>query len=312
MEVIIFGIKLTLNPIAFHIFGWPIYWYGILIAVGFLLAVIYGLKVAGRFNIDKDRMLDVIIFTTPISILSARLYYVLFDPDKSITTVKEFFGIGSGSGFQGLAIYGGVIGACLGGILLCYIRKVNFFDILDVAAPAFLIGQAIGRWGNFINQEAFGSLTHSSFWGMQSANTIAKVGEGMVHPCFLYESIWCVIGFFVLESFSKKRKFRGQIALLYGIWYGFGRALIEPLRTDSLFTGKIKVSFLLSVILCLTCIVLYFVFRKRSAVKSTEKDYRLMFENEENVNIEEHENESGDIAVQDEKSDGEVAPGTEE
>ena len=137
MEVTIFGIHLTLNPIAFTIpigDGWNVYWYGILIATGFLLAIIYGLKNAKRFEINIDRMLDVVLVTTPVAILCARAYYVLFDPNGSISSFGEFFGFGDSSGFAGLAIYGGVIGAALCGVLMCKLRKINVRDMLDLAA----------------------------------------------------------------------------------------------------------------------------------------------------------------------------------
>jgi phosphatidylglycerol:prolipoprotein diacylglycerol transferase len=205
MDVTIFSLDLTLNPIAFSInignFSWNIYWYGIIIALGFLLALIYGYINAGRFNINLDRMLDIIIVTVPVAILSARTYYLIFDGEK-LESIGDFFGFGDSSGFAGLAIYGAVIGAALAGSLMCKLRKVNIPDMLDLASLGFLIGQGVGRWGNFVNQEAFGTLTGSSWWGMESVNTIAVCGKGLVHPCFLYESIWCITGFFLLNHFS--------------------------------------------------------------------------------------------------------------
>ena len=237
MEVVIFGIKLTVDPIAFTItLGekyWDIYWYGVIIATGFLLALIYGMTNAKRFGLDLNRMLDVVLVTTPVAILCARTYYVIFDGVK-ITSVADFFGFGESSGIAGLAIYGGVIGAFVTGAVMCLIRKVKILDMFDIAAVGFLIGQGIGRWGNFINQEAYGDFTGSSWWGMQSERTISEMGgEGLVHPCFLYESVWCILGFFLLHFISKKRKFSGQLVLTYGVWYGFGRGFIELLRTDA-------------------------------------------------------------------------------
>ena len=217
-NVTIFGIHLKLSPIAFSIpIGsghWDIYWYGIIIATGFLLALIYGLKNAPRYGLNSDRMLDVILVATPVAILSARTYYVIFDGEK-LNGIGDFFGFGTSSGFAGLAIYGGVIGAFAAGAVMCKIRKVKILDMFDVAATGFLIGQGIGRWGNFINQEAYGAFTGSSFWGMQSEKTVSEMGEGLVHPCFLYESIWCIAGFFILNHFSKKRRFSGEISLMY-------------------------------------------------------------------------------------------------
>lgn len=291
MEVTIFGIHLNLNPVAFTIpvgNGWKVYWYGILIATGFLLAIIYGLKNAKRFSIDVDRMLDVVLVTTPVAILCARAYYVIFDPNGSISSFGEFFGFGDSSGFAGLAIYGGVIGAALCGALMCKIKKIKFPDMLDLAALGFLIGQSVGRWGNFINQEAFGTLTNSSWWGMESANTIAVCGEGLVHPCFLYESIWCAVGFVLLHILSKKRHFSGEIALGYAAWYGMGRMFIEMLRTDSLMLGPFRVSVLVSFVLFAVGVSLIIVIRKRQKAAVGEITYTSQFaENEEEEETEE-------------------------
>lgn len=280
MEVIIFGIKLTLNPIAFTIpLGskhWDIYWYGIIIALGFTLALIYAYKNAMRFNIDTDRMLDAVIVTVPVSILCARTYYILFDGEK-LESFSDFFGFSS-SGFSGLAIYGAVIGAFVCGGLMCKLRKINILDMFDLTAIGFLIGQGVGRWGNFVNQEAFGTFTGSSWWGMQSQNTINVMGsEGLVHPCFLYESVWCIVGVFVLHKLSKNRKFSGQILLSYGVWYGFERGFLELIRTDSLMLGKIRVSSLLSFTICIVSAILLYVLLKKNKNQNTE-EYVAVFE----------------------------------
>ena len=283
-EVVIFGIKLTISPVAFSIpLGsrhWDIYWYGIIIATGFLLALIYGIKNASRFNLNTDRMLDVVLVATPVAILSARAYYVIFDGEK-LNGIGDFFGFGNSSGFSGLAIYGGVIGAFVSGAVMCKIRKVNILDMFDIAAVGFLIGQGVGRWGNFVNQEAYGSFTGSTWWRMESTKTIAEMGKGLVHPCFLYESVWCIAGFFVLNYFSKKRRFSGQISLMYCVWYGFGRAIIELLRTDSLMIGNIRVSCLLSLCICIAGAVLLSVNLRRAKENAKTGDYRTVFEENE-------------------------------
>lgn len=279
-NVTIFGIHLKLSPIAFSIpIGsghWDIYWYGIIIATGFLLALIYGLKNAPRYGLNSDRMLDVILVATPVAILSARTYYVIFDGEK-LNGIGDFFGFGTSSGFAGLAIYGGVIGAFAAGAVMCKIRKVKILDMFDVAATGFLIGQGIGRWGNFINQEAYGAFTGSSFWGMQSEKTVSEMGEGLVHPCFLYESIWCIAGFFILNHFSKKRRFSGEISLMYCVWYGFGRGFIELLRTDSLMIGNLKVSCLLSFLISIAAFSALAVLRNRYKENSGSADYEEVF-----------------------------------
>ncbi len=290
-NVTIFGIHLKLDPIAFTLpigkNGWDIYWYGIIIAAGFLLAIIYAYKNADRFNINIDRMLDVILVTTPVAILCARTYYLIFDGEK-LESFSDFFGFGN-SGFTGLAIYGGVIGAFGCGMLMCKLRKVKVLDMFDLAAIGFLIGQGIGRWGNFINQEAFGGPTGSSFFGMTSENVVRDFAmkgydpTALAHPCFLYESIWCIAGFFVLNHFSKKRKYSGQIILMYCAWYGFGRGFIELLRTDSLMLGPLKVSSLLSILICIGSVIVMICLHKRAKVKAANAEYESVFE-EDNIN----------------------------
>ncbi len=282
-DVTIFGIDITLKPIAFSLSlggrQWDVYWYGILIATGFLLAIIYGVKNAHRFNIDKDRMLDVVLVAAPVSIFCARLYYVIFDGVKC-ESIADFFGFGESSGVAGIAIYGAVIGAFLSGGIMCKIKKIKIADMFDLGALGFLIGQGIGRWGNFVNQEAYGSFTGSSFWGMQSQKTIAEMGAGLVHPCFLYESVWCLLGFLLIHKLSKKRNFSGETFLMYCAWYGFGRGFIEILRTDSLMLGNIKVSCLLAFLLCAASVTAIIVIRKKI---KPEAEYESVFsENMEN------------------------------
>ena len=279
-DVTIFGIHLKLNPVAFTLpfgSGWKIYWYGIIIATGFLLALLYALKNAPRLNINADKLLDCVLVTTPVSILCARAYYVIFDP---ATTFANFFNFSS-SGFSGLAIYGAVIGAFVCGWLMCRIKKLGLRDVFDLTAICFLIGQCIGRWGNFINQEAYGSFTGSTFWGMQSNVTVNEMGgEGLVHPCFLYESVWCLLGFLLLHKFSRNRKFSGQIILSYGVWYGFGRGFIELLRTDSLMLGAFRISSLLSFLLCVGCGITLYIGLKRQKAAVHESDYGDQFADE--------------------------------
>ena len=292
-DVTIFGIHLNLNPIAFSIpigGGWDVYWYGIIIAFGFVLALLFGFKNAKRFDIDPDKMLDVILVTTPVAILCARLYYIIFDGVK-LQNIGEFFGFGS-SGFSGLAIYGAVIGALGCGALMCYIKKIKIFDMFDLAVLGFLIGQGVGRWGNFFNQEAYGDFTGSSWWGMTSNRTAYEMGgEGLVHPCFLYESIWCIAGFFIINQLSKKRCFSGQVTLMYCVWYGFGRAIIELLRTDSLMIGNIRVSFLLSLMICLASATFLAVQYRRSRRKAIDAEYSSMFDEQMEESEEIGENE---------------------
>lgn len=289
-HVTIFGIDLTFDSVAFTLpigNGWNIYWYGICIALAFLVAVVYGFTRAKKFDIDPDRLTDVVLVTAPLAILFARIYYIIFDPDPKakIESVADFFGLSEGSGVAGLAIYGAVIGAAVVGFLMCKLRKVNVLDAFDLAAICFLPAQAIGRWGNFFNQEAFGSLTGSSWWGMTSENTVAEVGEGLVHPCFLYESVWCIIGFVLLHLLSKKRKFKGQLALSYGVWYGLGRMFIEGLRTDSLYWGPLRISQWVSGALVLACgITLITIFVKLKTAKN-DLTYEAMFDDIDDTTV---------------------------
>ena len=279
-NVTIFGIHLKLKPIAFTLplgSGWDIYWYGIIIATGFLLALVYAYINAKRFNLELDRVLDVVLVSTPVAILCARSYYLIFDGEK-LESFSDFFGFGN-SGFSGLAIYGAVIGAFLCGLIMCIIRKVKILDMFDLASMGFLIGQGVGRWGNFMNQEAFGGPTGSSWWGMTSENVrsdflmLGYDENALAHPCFLYESVWCIIGFFVINKLSRNRKFSGQTVLMYGVWYGFGRSIIELMRTDSLMIGRLKVSCLLSVVIAVTSLVLLIVLYKRNAEIENAEEY---------------------------------------
>lgn len=235
-------------------------WYGAIIAFGFLLAVLFGGRQAYKWRMSIDKMLDVLIYGTLGGIIGARLYYVAFEWEYYSNHLSEIVRIWHG----GLAIYGGIIGGILAAFITCKINKLNFYNLLDLAGMSLLIGQGIGRWGNFMNQEAFGVNTDLP-WGMKSEKTtdyilsnletFTKNGfsvspDGYVHPTFLYESLWCLVGFGILYIIMKKfRKFSGQIFLCYGIWYGIGRTVFEGLRTDSLYIGDttIRVSQLLSV-----------------------------------------------------------------
>lgn len=275
-NVVIFGIHLHINRIAISFGNFEIYWYGILIALGFLLAIIYGWINAKRFEINVDKMADVILVTAPLAILGARAYFLLFYEGS----FRDFLNFKDG----GLAIYGAVIVAFTVGPIMCKLRKVKIMDMLDLGALGFLIGQSIGRWGNFFNQEAFGSKTGSDWFGMTSENVTRELGEGaLAHPCFLYESIWCAVGFFLLHKISKNRKFSGQIFLLYGVWYGFGRAIIEAFRTDSLYIGSLRVSQVVSILACVICITLlvYLTKKQKQAVIDSGNYNSIFIEEDE-------------------------------
>ena len=257
------GLEFDLNTTAFSIGGFSVAWYGVIIACGFLLAIVYALRSCRAMKINSDHLLDAVIAGTLAGIIGARLYYVIFYPgDMYIKNPMLIFDITSG----GLGIYGGVIAGLGVGALVAKLRKMSVLNVLDLAVLGYLIGQGIGRWGNFVNQEAFGSPT-SLPWGMMSDNT----GGVPVHPCFLYESIWCLLGFVLLHFFTRKlRRYDGQTFLLYLIWYGVGRFFIESLRTDSLYINliftELKVSQLVAVVTVLAAVVLLFVFRRRTVL----------------------------------------------
>ena len=240
------GLALTINRVAVSIGGFNIYWYGVIIAAGMMLALLYAFRNAVDFGIDSDRLVDVVAIGTVMAIVCARIYYVAMAPFK-YNSIWEMIDIRLG----GIAIYGAVIGAFVFGGLAAKWRKIPLLPLFDLVSLGFLIGQGIGRWGNFVNQEAFGINTTLP-WGMYSEGTEAYLKSvqvtlpaGMtvdptapVHPTFLYESIWCLAGFVILASLVKRRKFNGQIFLSYIIWYGLGRSWIEGLRTDSLLIGN--------------------------------------------------------------------------
>ncbi|MGN0622705.1 MAG: prolipoprotein diacylglyceryl transferase [Oscillospiraceae bacterium] len=273
----------SLDRVMFKIPGtdFSIYWYGFLIALGILLAMIYGFKRLKTVGCDPDRATDAVIAGLIGAILGARLYYIAFNDEIKIS---QFFNFRDG----GLAIYGGLIGAIVVGGIVAKLRKLKLTALLDVVAPCFLIGQAIGRWGNFFNQEAFGANTDLP-WGMMSSTTMSFIAEHFddlggkvssyapVHPCFLYESIWCIIGFILLHFYLKHRKFDGEVFLMYIGWYGLGRFFIEATRTDSLYLANIKVSQLVAGTCVLTSIILIIVFR---GMFRRRGDYKLFCDTE--------------------------------
>lgn len=267
------GLEFTLNRVAFTVFGVEIYWYGIILALGLLAGILIGYWKAARFGIDPDRMTDVILVTTILAVLSSRIYYVLFYPGD-YDTLGKILNMRDG----GLAIYGAVIGAFVFGWLMCRLRRVPTLAMLDLASLGFLAGQGIGRWGNFVNQEAFGCNTALP-WGMISSRTRAYLStvagelyeqgvlinpDAPVHPTFLYESLWCLLGLVLLMRYSRRRRFDGEILLLYVAWYGAERCLVEGLRTDSLMWGPLRISQVLAGVSCVAALVIWYFARRRA------------------------------------------------
>ena len=283
------NLDFTVKSVAFTIGGVSITWYGILITFGMLLAMCYAFSNMRRFGIDSDRAIDSIIGGVIGGIIGARAYYVIFHWDSYKDNLKEILNIRGG----GLAIYGGVIAALLVGAVVSKIRKVRILPMLDIVSLGFLIGQCIGRWGNFCNHEAFGCNTNGLF-GMSSGKIQAYilrnftdgsvVPDQPVHPCFFYESMWCLLGFILLHIVSKKwRKFDGQIFLMYAVWYGLGRFFIEGLRTDSLYLGTIRISQLVAAVSVVVGMILLLIGLSRT--KRMGSDYVLYCNTEESKRL---------------------------
>ncbi len=267
-----FGLTFPVDRVALTLHigdGFSIYWYGVIIAFGFMLAIIYGFKKAPSFNIDTDKMMDVILIGLIAAIICARAYYLMFD-GVPMTSIKDFFAIHNG----GIAIYGGVIGAFVFGGLTAKLRKINVLSMFDLASLGFLIGQGIGRWGNFVNQEVYGKPTGSEWFGISGSEIIADtMSYELVHPLFLYESIWCLATFFVLHRISKKRAFNGQITCLYMIIYGVGRFVFEGMRNTDfvlMFGSSISISQLVSVAAVVAGTVIYLLLLRRSILKVSD------------------------------------------
>lgn len=278
------GLEFELNRVAFSVFGHNIYWYSIIIAAGFLLAVAYGLWRAPRFSMDPDVITDAIFVVVPSAIVGTRAYYVIFNPSVCFNPDGSFSFLNMIAFWDGgLAIYGGVIATVISALIFCKVRKVDFWSGMDITVYGLLIGQMIGRWGNFVNVEAYGSVTDlpwrmcsesiaSELWRkglLESQEMYQSILDGTlgVHPTFLYESMWNLLGFILLVLLAKKgRKFNGQMFLSYVIWYGLGRTAIEGLRTDSLyfFGTPIRSSQMVGIVSALAAIGLY-VLRLKTA-----------------------------------------------
>ena len=235
------GRTLAVGPFTIH-------YYGLIIAIGLMLAVLYASKRGKEFGIKEDDILDGVLWVTPFAIVCARIYYVAFSWEDYASNPISVLYIWEG----GIAIYGGVLGAILGMYVMCRVKKVRFSTTLDLILLAFLIGQSIGRWGNFVNREAFGAAT-DAVTRMGLFNTKTGSWE-YYHPTFLYESVWNAAGFVLLHFLSKKRKYDGQIALGYAAWYGLGRSFIEGLRVDSLYWGPFRVSQVLAAVTCVAAL----------------------------------------------------------
>ncbi len=284
------GIELGYFPKSFSIGKFSIAFYGIIIAIGMIVAVLVILKLAGKTNQSKDNYIDIAIITIICSIIGARLYYILFSLDYFIANPGEIFNIRGG----GLAIYGGIIGGVIAGVVVCRIKKIQFLRVLDTSVAGIVLAQAIGRWANFVNREAFGEYTDSLFamqirmsevntenvtdLMMQNLVDVNGVHYVQVSPTFLYESIWCLVVFILIMIFRKYQRYNGEVALWYIGGYALGRAWIEGLRTDALYIGhsNIAVSQLLSIALLAGAFAILLINRIRLARKTWEPEFSLV------------------------------------
>ncbi len=282
------GLEFFISHVAFKIGGFEVYWYGIIIGLGLLLAMVYAFPKMKKLGVDDDKFIDVVLVSIIAGVIGARLYYVIFSNPSQYQTLADVFDFRDG----GLGFYGAVIFGFAAAYIMCRIKKVKILPSLDVASIGFLIGQGLGRWGNFFNQECFGTNTDLP-WGMTSKtvqsyliSNLSKIeAHGMivdpylpVHPTFLYESLWLLLGFVVLAIYLKNRKFDGEITLMYLAWNGIGRAVIEGLRTDSLYIGSVRVSQLLAIVgavLSIAAIVFIRVKQKKSGDENYLKPYGM-------------------------------------
>ncbi|ADB69423.1 prolipoprotein diacylglyceryl transferase [Listeria monocytogenes] len=238
-----------LDPVAIQIGSISVKWYGVIIASAVVIALLLALSEANKRKMDKEIIVDLLIWAIPISIISARIYYVIFEWDFYKNNLGEIVKIWHG----GIAIYGALIGAVLTAIIFSRIKKISFWQLADVVAPSLIIAQAIGRWGNFMNQEAHGAETTRSFLeSLHLPDFIINqmyIDGAYYQPTFLYESLWNVLGFVILLIIRRTKIRRGELFLGYVIWYSFGRFFIEGMRTDSLMWGDFRVSQALSLLL---------------------------------------------------------------
>ena len=321
------GIEFDINRVAFSLGSFPVYWYGILIALGMLVGITLAQKNAKLVGLKEDDVLDVVLISAVFAVLSGRTFYVLFADDYEIHSVKEFLNLRGG----GTAFYGVLIGALLSCLIVCKIKKMPVLPFLDNVGIGFCIAQGIGRWGNFFNQELFGTNTELP-WAMYS-DTISRyvsrnaarlysehgivLNDAPVHPTFLYESIWCFIGFLLLYRLLRKRRFDGEVFLSYLVWNGIGRACIEHLRTDALFLGRVRISQLVCSLLALIAFIALMMIR--SSIKRLNDDEylmtyakRLALETEEaDESVQSDEVQEGDVILDPENNthNDDIVPG---
>lgn len=320
------GLRIPINDTAFTVGSFEIRWYGVIICIGVLICITLGMKTCNKHGLTQDDLIDYILFAIPSAIIGARAYYVIFEWEKYADDWKSIFNYTEG----GLAIYGGVIAAMIAVFCVAKYKKQSFVKIAGFAMPFIILGQAIGRWGNFFNQEAFGGPTTLP-WGMngneieefvhqQVMNGVDGYSLGtLVHPTFLYESLWCFAAFAFMMVYRKKwEKTESESLCLYMILYGIERTFVEGLRTDSLYIGNIRVSQLLSAVIVIVGTALYIDIKRKN--KKLEYETGVIEESVsgglENVVekmkiLEEDNADSNEIKKENIQEDGITANGTE-
>ncbi|UUX32921.1 prolipoprotein diacylglyceryl transferase [Fundicoccus culcitae] len=254
-----------IDPVAFRLLGWPVRWYGLLIGLGMVIAYVMVMREAKRKQIPEEKMSDILFWTIIFGFIGARIYYVIFRLDYYLANPHLILQVWQG----GIAIYGGIIGGVITIYVLSRRYGVKFFDVLDIAAPALLVAQIIGRWGNFINQEAYGYETSRTFLEtLRIPEFIINqmyIDGSYYHPTFLYESLWNLVGLIIILILREKKQFfkEGEVAATYIVWYGLGRVWIEGMRMDSLYLGPLRVSQWLSVVLVIAGIS-FMIYRRKT------------------------------------------------
>src|SRR3954470_12590575 len=261
-----------IDPVAIAFGPLQVHWYGVIIGLAIILALYIAVRETEKRGLDKDVFMDLMLWAIPIAILSARLYYVIFEWNYYSQNPGEIIAIWNG----GLAIHGALIGGGITAIVFTKKRQVSFWQLRDIAAPSTSLGQAIGRWGNFINQEAHGGeVTRSFLENMQLPEFIINqmyINGAYYHPTFLYESIWNIVGFILLILLRRVNLRRGELFLSYVIWYSVGRFFIEGLRTDSLMIGGLRMAQTISVVLILGAVLILIYRRKKNLAKDRYLD----------------------------------------
>lgn len=258
-------IKLALNPIAFQLGALQVHWYGVIIACGVLLALWLAIREGRRQGISEDQFYDYLLWALPVAIICARIYYVTFQWSYYRYHPGEIIAIWDG----GIAIYGAIIGGFIVLLLFCRARGLNYWTMLDIIAPTVILAQAMGRWGNFFNQEAFGRVTtHAALLAQHLPSWLIQqmyIQGSYRVPTFLYESSWDLLGFIVLMSLRHRHHLfkQGEVFLAYVAWYAAGRFVVEGMRTDSLMLGPIRVSQLLSVLFFIAALAVWIGRRRR-------------------------------------------------